>query len=87
MNNPFFQQMKAVSIADVLRVVDRDTGFIDDFQHVLGLSSKSRQYEVDLLAILIANATNQTSMASRRFLTAPMNNSALSKRTTFGWKP
>lgn len=58
-NNPFFQQMKAVSIADVLRVVDRDTGFIDDFQHVLGLSSKSRQYEVDLLAILIANATNQ----------------------------
>lgn len=58
-NNPFFEQMRSVDIADVLRVVDRDTGFIDDFEHVLGMSSKSRQFEVDLLAILIANATNQ----------------------------
>eukprot|EP01086_Lenisia_limosa_P011649 TRINITY_DN379_c0_g1_i10.p1 TRINITY_DN379_c0_g1~~TRINITY_DN379_c0_g1_i10.p1 ORF type:complete len:1007 (-),score=93.96 TRINITY_DN379_c0_g1_i10:801-3821(-) len=58
-NNPFFQQMRAISVADVLRVVDQDTGFIDDFEHVLGMNSKSRQYEVDLLAILIANATNQ----------------------------
>ena len=51
--------MRSVDIADVLRVVDRDTGFIDDFEHVLGMSSKSRLFEVDLLAILIANATNQ----------------------------
>ena len=51
--------MRSVDIADVLRVVDRDTGFIDDFEHVLGMSSKSRLLEVDLLAILIANATNQ----------------------------
>lgn len=58
-NNPFFGQMRSVDIADVLRVVDRDTGFIDDFEHVLGMSSKSRLFEVDLLAILIANATNQ----------------------------
>ena len=58
-NNPFFEQMRSVEIADVLRVVDRDTGFIDDFEHVLGMSTKSRQFEVDLLAILIANATNQ----------------------------
>lgn len=58
-NNPFFEQMRSVDIADVLRVVERDTGFIDDFQHVLGMSSKSRLFEVDLLAILIANATNQ----------------------------
>ncbi|ABM20967.1 MULTISPECIES: Tn3 family transposase [Gammaproteobacteria] len=58
-NNPFFQQMRAIGVADVLRVVDQDTGFIDDFEHVLGMTSKSRQYEVDLLAILIANATNQ----------------------------
>lgn len=58
-NNPFFGQMHSVDIADVLRVVDRDTGFIDDFEHVLGMSSKSRLFEVDLLAILIANATNQ----------------------------
>ena len=58
-NNPFFGQMRSIEIADVLRVTDRDTGFIDDFEHVLGMSSKSRQFEVDLLAILIANATNQ----------------------------
>lgn len=58
-NNPFFEQMRSVDIADVLRVVDRDTGFIDDFEHVLGMSSKSRLFEEDLLAILIANATNQ----------------------------
>lgn len=58
-NNPFFDQMRSVDIADVLRVVDRDTGFIDDFEHVLGMSTKSRLFEVDLLAILIANATNQ----------------------------
>jgi TnpA family transposase len=58
-NNPFFEQMRSVDIADVLRVVDRDTGFLDDFEHVLGMSSKSRLFEVDLLAILIANATNQ----------------------------
>jgi len=58
-NNPFFEQMRSVEIADVLRVVDRDTGFIDDFEHVLGMSSKSQLFEVDLVAILIANATNQ----------------------------
>ena len=58
-NNPFFEQMRSVDIADVLRVVDRDTGFLDDFEHVLGMSSKSRLFEVDLVAILIANATNQ----------------------------
>ena len=58
-NNPFFEQMRSVDIADVLRVIDRETRFIDDFEHVLGMSSKVRQFEVDLLAILIANATNQ----------------------------
>lgn len=58
-NNPFFGQMRSVDIADVLRVVDRDTGFIDNFEHVLGMNSKSRLFEMDLVAILIANATNQ----------------------------
>ncbi len=58
-NNPFFGQMRSIDIADVLRVVDQDTSFIDDFEHVLGMSSRSRLFEVDLVAILIANATNQ----------------------------
>jgi len=58
-NNPFFQQMPATGVADVLRMVDRDTRFIDCFKHVLGAQSKNRSHEYDLLAILVANATNQ----------------------------
>ncbi len=57
-NNPFFQQIPTTGIADVLRMVDRDTGFIDCFAHVLG-SIQSRSHEYDLLAILVGNATNQ----------------------------
>ncbi len=58
-NNPFFQQLPTTAVVDVLRMVDRDTGFIECFRHVLGAQSKSRVYEQDLLAILIGNATNQ----------------------------
>jgi Tn3 transposase DDE domain/Domain of unknown function (DUF4158) len=58
-NNPFFQQIPRTSVADVLRMVDRDTGFIDCFEHVLGVQSNSRAHVYDLLAILIGNATNQ----------------------------
>ncbi|MCV5720385.1 hypothetical protein OFM97_27630, partial [Escherichia coli] len=49
-NNPFFQQIPTTGIADVLRMVDRDTGFIDCFAHVLGSQSRSRSHEYDLLA-------------------------------------
>lgn len=58
-NNPFFQQMPTTGVADVLRMVDRDTKFMGCFKHVLGVPSKSRAHEHDLLAILVANATNQ----------------------------
>jgi TnpA family transposase len=58
-NNPFFQQFPTTAVADVLRMVDRDTGFIECFKHVLGTQSKNRVYEQDLLAILVGNATNQ----------------------------
>jgi TnpA family transposase len=58
-NNPFFQQMPTTGVADVLRMVDRDTKFINCFKHVLGAQSKGRLHEYDLLAILVANATNQ----------------------------
>ncbi|MBU3071730.1 Tn3 family transposase, partial [Aestuariicella sp. G3-2] len=58
-NNPFFQQIPTTGVADVLRMVDRDTGFIDCFEHVLGVQSKSRTHVYDLLAILVGNATNQ----------------------------
>lgn len=58
-NNPFFQKIPTTSVADVLLMVDRDTGFIDCFEHVLGMQSRSRMHENDLLAILVGNATNQ----------------------------
>ena len=58
-NNPFFQQIPTTGVADVLQMVDRDAGFLDDFKHVLGAQSKSRAHEYDLLAILVGNATNQ----------------------------
>ncbi|EIF42700.1 protein TnpA [gamma proteobacterium BDW918] len=58
-NNPFFQQIPTTGVADVLRMVDRDTGFIECFEHVLGAQSKNRAHEYDLLAILVGNATNQ----------------------------
>ena len=51
--------MPTTGVADMLRMVDRDTGFIDCFEHVLGAQSKSRSHEFDLLAILVGNATNQ----------------------------
>lgn len=57
-NNPFFQQIPKTGVADMLRMVDRDTGFLDCFEHVLGAQSKSRAHEYDLLAILVGNATN-----------------------------
>ena len=58
-NNPFFAQLPTTAVADVLRMVDCDTGFIECFRHVLGAQSKNRVYEQDLLAILVGNATNQ----------------------------
>ncbi|MFT5259948.1 MAG: hypothetical protein ACI810_001693, partial [Gammaproteobacteria bacterium] len=58
-NNPFFVQLPTTAVADVLRMVDRDTGFIEGFSHVLGAQSKNPVYEQDLLAILVGNATNQ----------------------------
>ena len=51
--------MPTTGVADVLRMVDRDTKFIDCFKHVLGAQPKCRAHEYDLLAILVANATNQ----------------------------
>lgn len=51
--------MPTTALVDALRIVDRDTQFIDCFEHVLGKANPSRLKETDLLAILIANATNQ----------------------------
>ncbi len=58
LNNPFFEQMKPINIADVLRYVDQETGFMDCFKHVLPIQSKGHANANDLLAILIGNGTN-----------------------------
>ncbi|WP_407218891.1 Tn3 family transposase [Enterobacter hormaechei] len=64
-------------------MVDRDTGFIDCFAHVLGSQSRSRSHEYDLLAILVGNATNQGIYGMAQISIVPMISSALSGRTIF----
>jgi hypothetical protein len=58
LNNPFFEQIKPINIADVLRYVDQETGFLDNFEHVLPIQSKGRANVNDLLAVIIGNGTN-----------------------------
>jgi TnpA family transposase len=58
LKNPFFEQMKPINIADVLRYVDQETRFMDCFEHVLPIQSKGHANINDLLAILIGNGTN-----------------------------
>ena len=59
LNNPFFTQMVPVSIADVLRYVEQETGFMQCFEHVLPIQKQALSNQDDLLAILIANATHR----------------------------
>jgi TnpA family transposase len=48
-----------VSIADVLRYVEQETGFMQCFEHVLPIQKQAGANQEDLLAILIANATHR----------------------------
>ncbi|EET25020.1 transposase, partial [Vibrio cholerae O1 biovar El Tor] len=58
-NNPFFKRMQPVGIADVLRYVERETGFMKCLTHVLPIQKQGFTHQDDLLAILIANATHR----------------------------
>jgi len=58
LNNPFFDHIKPINVADVLRYVDQETGFMDHFEHVLPIQSKGRDHINDLLAVIIGNGTN-----------------------------
>lgn len=58
-NNPFFKLMQPVGIADVLRYVERETGFMQCLTHVLPIQKQGGTHQDDLLAILIANATHR----------------------------
>jgi TnpA family transposase len=58
-NNPFFKQMQPVDIADILRYVEKETGFMQCLTHVLPIQKQGLAQQDDLLAILIANATHR----------------------------
>jgi len=58
-NNPFFKRMQPVGVADVLRYVERETGFMQCLTHVLPIQKQELTHQDDLLAILIANATHR----------------------------
>jgi len=58
LNNPFFDQIKQINIADVLRLVDKETGFLSSFEHVRQVQSEQIRHRNDLLAALIGNGTN-----------------------------
>ena len=58
LNNPFFEKIKPIDIADVLRYVNQETGFLDHFDHVLPVQPKSHSNIDDLLAVIIGNGTN-----------------------------
>jgi Tn3 transposase DDE domain len=45
-------------IASVLVELDRQTGFLDCFTHAGGAKPRSRELKRNLIAVLIANATN-----------------------------
>ena len=58
LNNPFFEKIKPINIADVLRYVHQETGFFDHFDHVLPVQPKGRSKIDDLSAVIIGNGTN-----------------------------
>ncbi len=57
LNNPFFDRMKPINIADVLRFVHQETGFLKHFEHVRQVQSGQSDHLNDLLAALIGNGT------------------------------
>ncbi len=57
LNNPFFDRMKPINIADVLRFVHQETGFLKHFEHVRQVQSGQSDHLNDLLAAVIGNGT------------------------------
>ncbi len=57
LNNPFFDRMKPINVADVLRFVHQETGFLKHFEHVRQVQSGQNNHLNDLLAAIIGNGT------------------------------
>lgn len=58
LNNPFFEQLNQVNIADLIRFVDQETGFLDTFDHVRQVQARQAVNANNLIATIIANGTN-----------------------------
>ena len=57
LNNPFFDRMEPINVADVLRFVHQETGFLKHFEHVRQIQSGQSDHLNDLLAAVIGNGT------------------------------
>ena len=57
-NHPFYAQLPGIAIADLLRFVAKETGFLDAFSHVLGRHTKSTPNPREILACVVAFGTN-----------------------------
>lgn len=57
-NHPFYGQLPSISIADLLRFVAKDTGFLEAFTHVLDRNVKQAPDARELLACIVAFGTN-----------------------------
>jgi TnpA family transposase len=58
LNNPFFEKLKQVHVVDLLRFVDRETGYLNAFEHVRVPQAHSEATKNNLVATLIGNGTN-----------------------------
>jgi TnpA family transposase len=58
LNNPFFEQLHQVNIADLIRYVDQETEFLGAFDHVRQVQSNQEVNTNNLIAAIIANGTN-----------------------------
>lgn len=58
LNNPFFEQIKQVNLADLLRYVHQEVRCLDAFTHVRGMPTRDPVIMNNLMASIIANGTN-----------------------------
>lgn len=57
-NHAFYAQLPSIAIADLLRFVVKETGFLEAFSHVLGRHAKSMPNLREILACVVAFGTN-----------------------------
>ncbi len=58
LNNPFFEQLNQVNVADLMRFVNQEIGFLCAFKHVRQVQSEQAANHHNLIAAIIANGTN-----------------------------